>query len=162
MASWRARLGVLASRGEADGPRVDECVIHLIRGTFRYAGRQHRDAIANAIKPIYTAVNAAAAREALDAFDAEWRHRYPAAIRLWRNAWEEFIPFVEPGLRQRDRKGDLFDQRNRSIERPLPTRPSSWRRGEFTVDPRACAIPHNWSLRKPQAEGLARLVIGPW
>lgn len=49
---------------------VQTCIIHLIRGTFRYAGRQHRDAIAKAIKPIYTAVNAAAAKEALDAFDA--------------------------------------------------------------------------------------------
>jgi transposase-like protein len=74
---------------------VQTCIIHLIRGTFRYAGRQHRDAIARAIKPIYTAVNAAAAKEALDAFDAEWGQRYPAAIRLWRNAWEEFIPFLD-------------------------------------------------------------------
>ena len=47
------------------------------------------------IKPIHTAVNAAAAKEALDAFDAEWGQRYPAAIRLWRNAWEEFIPFLD-------------------------------------------------------------------
>lgn len=74
---------------------VQTCIIHLIRGTFRYAGRQHRDALAKAIKPIYTAVNVAAAAEALDAFDAEWGHRYPAAIRLWRNAWEEFIPFLD-------------------------------------------------------------------
>ncbi|QIK50367.1 IS256 family transposase (plasmid) [Gordonia terrae] len=74
---------------------VQTCVIHLIRGTFRYAGRQHRDAIAKAIKPIYTAPTAAAAAEALDAFDAEWGHRYPAAIRLWRNAWQEFIPFLD-------------------------------------------------------------------
>ena len=35
------------------------------------------------------------AAEALDAFDAEWGHRYPAAIRLWRNAWQEFIPFLD-------------------------------------------------------------------
>jgi integrase/recombinase XerD len=39
--------------------------------------------------------NAAAAKESLDAFDAEWGHRYPAAIALWRNAWEEFIPFLD-------------------------------------------------------------------
>lgn len=25
MAAWRSRLGVLASRGETSGPRVDEC-----------------------------------------------------------------------------------------------------------------------------------------
>lgn len=66
-----------------------------IRGTFRYAGRQHRDAIAKAIKPIYTAPTAAAVNSALDAFDAEWGHRYPAAIGLWRNAWQEFIPFLD-------------------------------------------------------------------
>jgi transposase-like protein len=66
----------------------------LIRSTFRYAGRQRRDVIAKAIRPIYTAVNAA--KEALDeAFDAEWGQRYPAAIRLWRNAWEECIPFLD-------------------------------------------------------------------
>jgi hypothetical protein len=93
---------------------VQTCIIHLIWGTFRYAGRQHRDAIAKAIKPIYTAVNAHAAAEALDAFDAEWRDRYPAAIRLWRNAWSEFIPV--PGLRHRDQEGDLFDQRHRYLE----------------------------------------------
>lgn len=71
------------------------CVIHLIRGTFGYAGRQHRDAIAKAIKPIYNAFNAEAAAAALDAFDAEWGQRYPAAIRLWRNASSEFIPFLD-------------------------------------------------------------------
>lgn len=74
---------------------VQTCIIHLIRGTFRYAGRQHRDAIARAIRPIYTAVNATAAADALDAFEADWGQRYPAAIRLWRNAWQEFIPFLD-------------------------------------------------------------------
>jgi transposase-like protein len=31
----------------------------------------------------------------LEAFDAEWGRRYPAAIRLWRNAWAEFILFLD-------------------------------------------------------------------
>ncbi|GAB3382203.1 hypothetical protein GCM10027360_63880 [Amycolatopsis echigonensis] len=34
---------------------VQQCVIHLIRNSFRYAGRQHRDAIVRGLKPIYTA-----------------------------------------------------------------------------------------------------------
>jgi putative transposase len=77
--------------------RTRSCRLHhsLIRGTFRYARRQPRHPIAKAIKLIYTAVNAAAAKEALDAFDPEWGQRYPAAIRLWRNACEEFIPFLD-------------------------------------------------------------------
>ncbi|GAA4685458.1 hypothetical protein GCM10023197_46600 [Gordonia humi] len=31
---------------------VQQCIVHLIRNSFRYAGRQHRDAIVKAIKPV--------------------------------------------------------------------------------------------------------------
>ena len=31
----------------------------------------------------------------MDDLDAKWGTRYPAIIRLWRNAWEEFIPFLD-------------------------------------------------------------------
>jgi transposase-like protein len=34
---------------------VQTCVIHLLRNSFRYAARQHWDALAKALKPIYTA-----------------------------------------------------------------------------------------------------------
>jgi putative transposase len=47
------------------------------------------------LKPIYTAVNAEAAAAALDDLHVKWGARYPAIIRLWRNAWEEFIPFLD-------------------------------------------------------------------
>ena len=47
------------------------------------------------MKPIYTAVNAAAAREAFDQLVETWGQRYPAIARLWDNAWEEFIPFLD-------------------------------------------------------------------
>jgi putative transposase len=73
---------------------VQTCIIHLIRNTFRLASKRDWDPVKRAIKPIYTAVNADAARAALDELDAEWGQRYPAIIRLWRNAWEEFIPFL--------------------------------------------------------------------
>jgi transposase-like protein len=74
---------------------VQTCIIHLIRNTFRLASRRDWDAIKRAVKPIYTAVNAAAARQALDELAAEWGQRYPAIIRLWENAWEQFIPFLD-------------------------------------------------------------------
>jgi putative transposase len=47
------------------------------------------------LKPIYTAGNAEAAAAALDGLNAKWGTRYPAIIRLWRNAWQEFIPFLD-------------------------------------------------------------------
>src|SRR5215472_15623802 len=74
---------------------VQTCVIHLIRNTFRLASRRDWDALKRGIKPIYTAVNAEAARAALDDLAGEWGQRYPAIIRLWHNAWTEFIPFLD-------------------------------------------------------------------
>ncbi len=74
---------------------VQTCIIHLIRNTFRLASKKDWDALRRDVKPIYTAVNADAAKAALDDVEDKWGHRYPAVIRLWRNAWEEFIPFLD-------------------------------------------------------------------
>jgi putative transposase len=74
---------------------VQTCIIHLIRNTFRLTSRKYWDEIKRDIKPIYTAVNAAAARSAFDELADKWGQRYPAVIRLWDNAWSEFIPFLD-------------------------------------------------------------------
>jgi putative transposase len=74
---------------------VQTCIIHLIRNTFRLTSRKYWDEIKRDIKPIYTAVNATAARAAFDELAEKWGQRYPAVIRLWDNAWNEFIPFLD-------------------------------------------------------------------
>jgi putative transposase len=74
---------------------VQTCIIHLIRNTFRLTSRADADAIKRDIKPIYTAVNADAALAALDDLDEKWGTKYRAMIRLWRNAWNGFIPFLD-------------------------------------------------------------------
>jgi putative transposase len=74
---------------------VQTCVVHLLRNSFSYAGRQHRDAIAKALRPVYTAPSEAAAKERFTEFAADWGVRYPAIVRLWENAWAEFVPFLE-------------------------------------------------------------------
>ncbi len=74
---------------------VQTCIIHLIRNTFRLTSRRYWDEIKRDIKPIYTAVNATAARVAFDDLTEKWGQRYPAVIRLWDNAWAEFIPFLD-------------------------------------------------------------------
>ncbi len=68
---------------------------HLIRNTFRLASKRDWDALRRHVKPIYTAVNAAAARAALDDLAEAWGQRYAAIVRLWEDAWEEFIPFLD-------------------------------------------------------------------
>jgi putative transposase len=80
---------------------VQTCIIHLIRNTFRLTSRRYWDEIKRDIKPIYTAVNATAARSAFDELADKWGQRYPAVIRLWDNAWAEFIPFLDYGACRR-------------------------------------------------------------
>ncbi|AWT51475.1 transposase, Mutator family protein [Mycolicibacterium smegmatis MKD8] len=74
---------------------VQTCIIHLLRNTFRLTSRKYWDEIKRDVKPIYTAVNATAARAAFDELTEKWGQRYPAVIRLWDNAWDEFIPFLD-------------------------------------------------------------------
>ena len=74
---------------------VQTCIIHLIRNTFRLTSRGDSDAIKRDILPIYTAATAEAAAVALDELEEKWGGKYRAMIRLWRNAWNEFIPFLD-------------------------------------------------------------------
>ncbi|WP_309616391.1 IS256 family transposase [Salinibacterium sp.] len=77
---------------------VQTCIIHLIRNTFRLASKKDWDALKRDVKPIYTAPNPNAARAALDELTEKWGRRYGAITRLWENAWEEFIPFLDYDL----------------------------------------------------------------
>lgn len=80
---------------------VQTCVLHLIRGSFRYAARQHWDAMARDMRPIYTAVNEAQAKERFVEFCDRWAQRYPAIRQLWENSWAEFVPFLDYDLEVR-------------------------------------------------------------
>jgi putative transposase len=72
---------------------VQTCIVHLIRGKFRYASKRY--ALAKDLRPIYTAPNAEAASAALEELEETWGKAYPAIPKLWRNAWQEFIPFLD-------------------------------------------------------------------
>ncbi|TWE15026.1 IS256 family transposase [Prauserella muralis] len=74
---------------------VQTCVLHLIRNSFRLTSRKYTDALKRDLKEIYTAPNADAAATALDELDEKWSKKYPAMVRLWRNAWTEFVPFLD-------------------------------------------------------------------
>jgi len=73
---------------------VQTCVLHLIRNSFRYASKADWAELAKDLRPVYSAPSEQAARSALDELEAKWGDRYPAIIRLWHNAWAEFVPFL--------------------------------------------------------------------
>ena len=73
---------------------MQTCVVHLIRASLRYCSWKDRKTITAALRPIYTAVNAEAAADAMDTFELEHGDRYPAIVALWRTSWERFSPFL--------------------------------------------------------------------
>ncbi|WP_407701468.1 IS256 family transposase [Thermomonospora echinospora] len=89
-------LAGLGDAVTATWPRtiVQTCIVHLLRGSFRYASRADWAAIAKALKPVYTAPTEEAAMERFMEFTEAWGAKYPAIVRLWENAWAEFVPFL--------------------------------------------------------------------
>ncbi len=80
----------------ATWPRADvqTCVVHLLRNTLRYTPQNKWPAIMKDVRPIYTATTLDAATERFAEFEEKWGAQVPAVIKLWRDAWAEFIPFL--------------------------------------------------------------------
>lgn len=73
---------------------VQTCVVHLLRNSFRYAGRQDREKLAKDLRPVCTAPTEAAAAERFGEFQEKWGTKYRAIVRLREDAWAEFVPFL--------------------------------------------------------------------
>ena len=74
---------------------VQTCLIHLLRNSFKYASKADWAVIGKDLKPVYTAVSDSAALDAFAEFSDKWERKYPAIVRLWTNAWAEFVPFLQ-------------------------------------------------------------------
>jgi putative transposase len=81
---------------------VQTCVIHLVRASTRYASWKERKPITDGLKAIYRAPNEDAALEALERFEERFKDRYPAIGKLWRDAWDRFVPMLDypPAIRR--------------------------------------------------------------
>ena len=81
---------------------VQTCVVHLIRASMRFVSQGDRKAVIKGLRPIYEAVNEAAARQALNDLKHNWGQKYTGLISTWERSWEEFIPFLEfhPAIRK--------------------------------------------------------------
>ncbi len=80
---------------------VQTCVVHVIRNAMKFVSYSDRKKVAAGMRAIYTAPSVDAAELALAAFDEKFGDQYPGAVQVWRNAWSDFIPFLDypPELR---------------------------------------------------------------
>jgi transposase-like protein len=100
------------------------CVVHLLRGSFRYASKRDWPALAKDLKPIYQAPTEAAALDRFAEFSGKWEKKYPAIIRLWENAWAEFVPFLgfDPAIRTLVCTTNAIESLNARFRRAVKTR----------------------------------------
>lgn len=75
--------------------RVQTCVIHLIRASMKYVSWKERKRAAAAMRPIYTAVNEAGAKAALENLRRDFGKKSPGMVAAWDRAWDQFVPFLE-------------------------------------------------------------------
>lgn len=75
---------------------VQTCIIHLTRITFE-AGLEEGlgRAQTRLCCRFSTAPNALATRVGCEELTERWGKKYGAIVRLWENAWEDFIPFLD-------------------------------------------------------------------
>jgi transposase-like protein len=104
---------------------LQTCIVHLIRTSLDYAGWKDRRALAAALKPIYTAADADAARKALYAFaESSWGQRYPMIVRAWEAAWNQVIPFFvfPPAIRKIIYTTNAIESINAQLRKIIKTR----------------------------------------
>jgi putative transposase len=103
---------------------VQTCIVHLIRHSLRYVPRREREQVARDLKPIYTAADADAAAQALEAFDQKWGTRFPVISQAWLNAWEQVTPFMSfpPEVRRVIYTTNAIEALNRQLRKAIKTK----------------------------------------
>ncbi len=87
MTTWNPTSILARSLYESQGEILREQRINRLSGCAQLAFGTNRGILGEmaALRPIYTAATADAAREALDAFaESDWGAKYPTIVQSWR------------------------------------------------------------------------------
>jgi transposase-like protein len=104
---------------------VQTCIVHLIRNSLDYAGWKDRKQVAQALRPIYTAMSEQAAREELRALaSGPWGIKYPMIVQSWTRAWEHVTPFFvfPPDIRRVIYTTNAIESLNMQLRKIIKTR----------------------------------------
>jgi transposase-like protein len=71
------------------------CVVHQIRNSARYVVWKDKKEFSADMKLIYNAPTKEAAKASLEDFSKKWNHKYPYAIKSWKENWEELTVFFD-------------------------------------------------------------------
>lgn len=141
---------------------VQTCIVHLLRGSLDFVSYKDRKLVAGALKDIYRAIDADAAKTALETFEAGfWGQKYPAIGMAWRRVWTEVVPFYAfpSDVRRLIYTTNAIEALNSKLRRAVRAR------GHFPTDEAALKLlflvlnrtekewtmpPREWSMAKAQ------------
>jgi Transposase, Mutator family len=142
---------------------VQTCIVHLIRYSMYFASWKDRKVIAAALKPIYQAQSAGAARERLEEFDRSlWGRKFPAIAQSWRRpgSHTKFVtalPRDRPERRGILRRSPAMGQSGRrlGVREPGTRELADYvRRGWVLTHAQGIAASHATRLTRPGRRGL--------
>jgi transposase-like protein len=104
--------------------RADDRVRVNAIHSLKYVPRREREQVARDLKPIYTAIDADAAQQALEDFDEKWGKRFPVITQSWLSAWEYVIPFLAfpPEVRRVIYTTNAIEALNRQLRKAIKTK----------------------------------------
>jgi putative transposase len=73
--------------------QVQLCIVHMMRASLNYVSWSERKKVAAALKPVYRAATVQQAEDELTSFEQQWGTKYRSIVKLWREHWENIIPF---------------------------------------------------------------------
>jgi putative transposase len=103
---------------------VQTCIVHLIRASLKYVPRREFADVARDLKPIYTAIDADHAHQALERFDEKWGGRFPVITQAWLDSWEYVTPFLAfpPEVRRVIYTTNAIEALNRQLRKAVKTK----------------------------------------
>jgi putative transposase len=142
---------------------VQTCIVHMIRASLRYVPWHDRKLLVADLRTIYGASTELEAAGALDVIEKKWSKRYPSVPKVWRNRWQEVVPFLAfpAEIRKILYTTNAVESLNSQLRKVL--RP----KGSFPTDDAVLKLLYlaltrakqRWSRPKGWAQALAHLTI---
>lgn len=103
---------------------LQRCIVHKIRNCFRLIDDKDSKLVLRQLKEVYTALNEAAARRALEDFATYWQGKYDVIVQLWEKDWTELMGCMNLSttLRKIVYTTNAIENLNREIRRVIKTK----------------------------------------
>jgi putative transposase len=75
--------------------KIQKCIVHQIRNSFRYIPRKHSAEFIQDLRAIYQAPSESEGLRNLDILEEKWADRYNLAVKAWRTNWNELSTFYD-------------------------------------------------------------------